>query len=68
MIVDLTKAFPCVENLEDTVLSEGMDLRDWFAGQALPAVMKTNGFASEEFDFIAITCYSIADAMMKARG
>jgi hypothetical protein len=42
--------------------SEGMDLRDYFAGQAMLKI-KWDGFDEED----AADCYRIADAMMKAR-
>lgn len=49
----------------------GMSLRDWFAGQALPAVIETcrsdmihaGGFA----EHFSTRAYAIADAMLKAR-
>lgn len=74
-------AFPTpILGSEGTLLGcvHGMSLRDWFAGMAL------NGkLASESADFIcrgnadkgltredvmAIDCYKLADAMLKARG
>lgn len=56
----------------------GMDLRDYFAAQAMSAVMpavitelkKTRGSIKEAIrlqDLSAETCYLLADAMLKAR-
>lgn len=54
----------------------GMSLRDHFAGKALPAVCRLVESGSHErrpddpqdgADFIAISCYRLADAMIKAR-
>ena len=44
--------------------SRGLSKREWFAGQALPAVMKDmpNGSVDE----IAAASYGIADAMLRA--
>ena len=46
-----------------TTSSEGMDLRDYFAGLALQEIIH-EGFDLEE---TAERAYQIADAMMKAR-
>ena len=54
----------------ETTISEGMDLRDYFAGQALPAVLHLmfKIKPSEEVLSSAVTnCYKFADAMMQAR-
>ena len=54
----------------------GMSLRDWFAGQALPAVIdayckpEANGPCIGTDHFLAnvpVHAYRMADAMMKAR-
>ena len=56
----------------------GMDLRDYFAAKAMTVVMpavinelkKTRGSVKEAIklkDLSAETCYTLADAMMKAR-
>ena len=57
-----------------TTISDGMDLRDWFAGKALQGILPDafqqaphdypQGKLSETWSAIA---YEIADAMMKAR-
>jgi hypothetical protein len=43
--------------------SEGMDLRDYFAAQAMLTMTWNKG----DDDIDAADCYKIADAMMKAR-
>ena len=62
------KAFPtsCLNAVGDGHLQEGMDLRDWFAGQVcsgLTARYRGN-FPPEEY---AREAYRFADAMMEAR-
>ena len=66
-------AFPQISELGDVAAtSNGMSLRDWFAGQALVAVMdlckcdirNTNEKKSEMF---ARKAYLMADAMLAAR-
>lgn len=52
--------------------SEGMSLRDWFAGHAMSAVVigvLTNGEVPKrsDDDRIARTAYQLADAMLAAR-
>lgn len=65
-------AFPVV--VEDVISSDGMHLRDWFAGQAIGAVirqcavdmqMNTTGETHEQY--FARTAYAIADALLAAR-
>ena len=52
---------------------DGMSLRDWFAGQALPAIINGNtefcklGGKATALDSIATDCYKLADAMLAAR-
>jgi len=46
-----------------TTISEGMDLRDWFAGIAMQALID-NDFLFSEMPAMA---YELADAMMKQR-
>lgn len=58
------------------ILGGGMTLRDWFAGQALPGVVRQcandlsfgmpDGISSIE-ELFARNSYRIADAMLKAR-
>ena len=54
------KAFPDPNNTQ----SHGMDLRDWFAGLALPVIMPDNRAYPMD---AAKAAYEFADAMMKAR-
>jgi hypothetical protein len=63
------KAFPTVSG------QTGMDLRDYFAAQAMPAVMadpdlqKTSQITGYDFyGCVAAIAYRAADAMMEARG
>jgi hypothetical protein len=56
------KAFPTTKPLDSwDDPNQGMDLRDYFAGQAM-LVVKSSDYAST-----AECCYKLADAMMKAR-
>lgn len=63
-------AFPFVEPPTECGTSPGMSLRDWFAGQALPAAIECT-----QRGFIMIggpegasrVAYEYADAMLKAR-
>jgi hypothetical protein len=47
------------------ILSGGMTLRDWFAGQALVGLLADGGASTWEGD--AANAYKVADAMMDAR-
>ena len=64
------KAFPHEEWLDSTdpkvvnpIRHPGMDLRDYFAAQA----MQNFSWISENDNECAVSCYEIADAMMEAR-
>jgi hypothetical protein len=59
------KAFPFIIESEK-VAEPGMDLRDYFAAQALQGLLNE---AHSDFNDIAIAelSYSLANAMMKAR-
>ncbi len=51
---------------------EGMELRDWFAGQALAGLLATgrdyrNQSGTQGWAWHAEASYSMADAMLKAR-
>ena len=54
------KAFANPHNTQE----HGMDLRDWFAGLALPVIMPNNRAYPMD---AAKAAYEFADAMMKAR-
>ncbi len=61
-------AFPTSETATD-----GMSLRDWFAGQALIGLASTasSGKANDHQptpDEVALQCYVMADAMLQASG
>lgn len=65
-------AFPVQDSGYNTALHKwkplgatGMSLRDWFAGQVLPAILRSYGTGNS--DDIATECYQIADAMIAAR-
>ena len=60
------KAFPlkAVNKFDDC---EGMDLRDYFAAKVLSGISSVTGIDFGTVDDVAITCYRLADAMMKAR-
>lgn len=47
----------------------GMTLRDYFAGQALAGILPVlhKGIRREDIPKMALDCYGIADAMLKAR-
>ena len=48
--------------------SEGMELRDYFAAKALPALLHADSKPwGGNFEFHAEQAYKFADAMMKAR-
>ena len=48
-----------------TTMSDGMDLRDWFAGLAMQGLMIDN--PSPACGYIATTAYAMADAMIQQR-
>ena len=63
-------AFPNVYDPNTGSMANGMTLRDYFAAQAMASMIELNGL--DEFGFIngervALTAYSIADEMLKAR-
>ena len=47
--------------------SEGMDLRDYFAAQAMQALMLKDRFDSISYERLCKGAYITADAMIKAR-
>jgi len=51
-----------------TTMSEGLDLRDWFAGLAMQGLYSDPEWRIDmDFSETAHAAYSQADAMMKAR-
>ena len=62
-------AFPTVAG--HTIYSNGMSLRDWFAGQVLAGIMSgywaNNELSGLEADALADQAYRGADAMLAAR-
>jgi len=73
------KAFPSIESPLESEnnrvfpISAGMDLRDYFAAKAMPAIIQDwykDGLPCGDDDNaygIATVAYLVADAMMKAR-
>jgi len=62
-------AFPVAENHKvaaDVPWTQGMTLRDWFAGQALVGMLGDSSFDAPE-DRLAAGAYAMADAMLRAR-
>lgn len=49
-----------------TFISDGMSLRDWFAGQALAGMLSSDGRPTGD-QAKAEWAYDLADAMLKAR-
>jgi hypothetical protein len=71
-MIDSTKpAFPIVA--ANTVFAQGMSLRDWFAGQALPTLLDSEINNSQPHSdekpwaVYAEMAYGIADAMLAER-
>ena len=65
------KAYPFIHKhptTGNTTMADGMDLRDWFAGLALPTAIKEVE-ESETYSLteVAAIAYQYADAMMKQR-
>jgi hypothetical protein len=59
-------AFPHVIKQETYMdVNTGMTLRDWFAGQALPAMIEME--YGKGLEIIAAECYRYADAMLEQR-
>ena len=50
-----------------TTISEGMDLRDWFAGQALQSILVAIECGPNEVANVVESAYILADEMMKQR-
>lgn len=68
-------AFPGVAHYTGATHSEGMSLRDWFAGQALPSALSAlvprrvtaETTAEQDAEMVARACCFAADAMLAAR-
>ena len=65
------KAYPFLHKhptTGETTLSHGMDLRDWFAGLAMQAIIgrQDNRFTTT-LEFVGGKSYQYADEMMKSR-
>jgi hypothetical protein len=59
-------AFPIIAGQK--AYSNGMTLRDYFAGQALAALIVAPGLATKhDSDWFAQAAYMLADAMLAAR-
>ena len=58
------KAFPSNHDPKTGTMQLGMELRDYFAAQALKTICENKELTFEE---IAVLSYRIADAMMLAR-
>jgi len=71
-----TPAFPMsalVYNYDDkapdTIVNEGMTLRDYFAAKAMQGMLAAcTGWSEAGIERLAKCSYSTADAMLKARG
>jgi len=65
------KAYPFLHKhptTGNTTMSDGMDLRDYFAAKAMDIEMSGNAITTPKWrDEVAQNCYSMADAMLKAR-
>jgi hypothetical protein len=69
------KAFPTAADNGHSTNQDGMDLRDYFAAQAMTGAQiwdavlngKNSGFIGNGPKMLAEVAYAIADAMMEAR-
>ena len=61
------KAFPTLADNGHITTQDGMDLRDWFAGQVLCGISSVTNVDWGSRDHVAKICYALADAMMEAR-
>jgi len=72
------KAFPSRESIYGSDVigvkeNSGMDLRDYFAAQAMQVILEVMfntqpDTSVDDFQFVSIDAYLIADEMMKVRG
>ena len=56
---------PAFPSASDSVFFDGMSLRDWFAGQAMKALVERGH--SDNKKKMAAHAYSLADAMIEGR-
>lgn len=65
------KAFPTLADNGHITTQDGMDLRDYFAAQAMQGICVSKDEAgtlvNHGYEWIASESYKIADAMMEAR-
>jgi len=65
------KAYPFLHKhptTGETTLAQGMDLRDWFAGLAMQAILsRADARFTTTLDYVGGKAYQYADEMMKAR-
>jgi len=64
------KAYPFIHKhptTGNTKLEEGMDLRDWFAGIAMQAILTNHKLEDCDDDVVALNAYQMADFMMEQR-
>jgi len=62
------KAYPFLHKhptTGNTTMSDGMDLRDWFAGQALLGLLASD--VNSSLEVFVKQSYRVADAMIKQR-
>ena len=65
------KAYPIMYKHPTTGLiveHEGLDARDWFAGQFIPLICEYSDRNGWDYENNARVCYAMADAMIKQRG
>jgi hypothetical protein len=70
VINDGGAAFPfAIDTEKRENIEPGMSLRDYFAGKALPVILKDalGTYDEEDYETAAKASYQIADAMLKAR-
>lgn len=60
-----TKNYAAIQPLAEGY-SEGMTLRDWFAGKAMQSLMLT-AKTSQDVDLLSKGAYQMANAMLKER-
>lgn len=62
-------AYPIIVEDGASCLDPGMSLRDWFAGQCMDHMisLSRDNDGGWNPDTVAVGCYALADAMLKAR-